>query len=1062
MSGRLTRRQFLAGAGGAAITSAAFSGTARAATARPRAMPAAAAPSQVAATYYELLLRHTNWVEQQWDASAGYFSAANYNFAVVLGNAVLLTQGDYDATAAGVSAATLHDQTIATITHFAASNVLAGGSEWGEVMFFDSTFELYFVLAARLLWDDLDAATQANIGKIATGQAVYTTALGTGNDPRSPGWTPNGLSGGWQGDTKVDEMAVYAQCLGPALAWYPDNSSAATWQHWLDLWLLNDTGLPAADRASTFQVDGAPISQWNTAHNIFGTFIVENHGSFEPHYQMETWRMSARVAAHFITAGRPVPTAVTAKPNGRQLWNTIRRVMSDSGEPFMPMDNDRYHLFGRDVIPLAFLAQVLGDPHAARAEANMAAELVPYQQYPPQYQLTKFSGEAKYEPEARAELAISYLFHQWRAQSGTPVTPVSDDEFFTEAAGATDYGAVPGLLAQCTPAAFAATVSKPGFVKFLYLPGHDDWLFDVSSSTPFLLPSTGTTVTGRSAVAYNGLRDGFDGTAALLTLATGHAGYATLPTGTAVYATSGNGAGEGSMSVFNLEMPGISGLNGQRTYTGSDGAVTIKAGTASGPGTAAFTFPARTARYVRMQGVKPATQYGYSIYELSVYGPGSSTDLAVGKTTTASSYDDGKDPAHPSAGYPIQNATDGNPNTRWAVSVPERSDPASWLEVDLGAPVQITGVTIVWEAAYGAAYKVQTSLDSATWSDAAAVPDEHQFQGNWLNVDGRAGFVVSGSSNPITATANQVTLSDGPATGAAGMVIEAYAQSAADTRSAAARPGPSGGPAALAASTADEYLSLFNLSSTAIGSASVTIPQDSAGILLYRGTQVTATGSTVYEASLAAATASVEPPRFTLSCGTPDTAGQPPLPAGLRITVADSHHVSVSAPAGYPATRATMTALASGQKQPVMIEPGGTAEVQFQQGRLTPSPNLALARTTYPTSPLPDGMSDPANAVDGEPSTAWRPGPGGRMVVDLGSALALGSLELTWGPGSVPAATVSVSNDGLSYTTAGTTPGGPQPQRVTLGTSARYVSVSVPGWSAGNADLTALSVTAAA
>ncbi|MEK8226279.1 hypothetical protein NKG05_09740 [Oerskovia sp. M15] len=37
--------------------------------------------------------------------------------------------------------------------------------------------------------------------------------------------------------------------------------------------------------------------------------------------------------------------------------------------------------------------------------------------YAPVYRLTKFSGEAKYEPEARAEIAISYLLHVASAES---------------------------------------------------------------------------------------------------------------------------------------------------------------------------------------------------------------------------------------------------------------------------------------------------------------------------------------------------------------------------------------------------------------------------------------------------------------------------------------------------------------------------------------------------------------------------------------------------------------------------------------------------------------------
>jgi hypothetical protein len=1020
MAGQLTRRRFVTAVGGLVLGVAGLSAPAWAlSTGSP------AAGDQVAAAYYQLLLRHTNWVEQQWDATAGHYSRTDFAFAAVLGNAVLLTHGTYDPTVAGVDAATLKARTIATISHFAASNVLAGGTEWGETMYWDSTFELYFVLAAKLLWTDLDAATRTNIDTIAAGQAAYTTALGTANDPRSSGWTPNGLQGNWIGDTKVDEMAVYAQCLGPAVAWLPGHANAATWRQGLTTWLLNDTGLPPADLANATVIDSRPISAWNTAHNIFDTFLVENHGSFEPHYQMETWRMAARVAAHFITAGQPMPTALTAKPNGTALWRTIRRVMSDSGEPFMPMNGDRYHLFGRDVSPLAFLAQVLGDRDAALAEANMAAQLGPYQLYPPTFQLAKFSGEAKYEPEARAEIAISYLFHVWRAQHGGPITPVTSAEFFAAASGTTDYGDIPGLLAQNTPAAFAATVSKPGYVKFVYAPNHDDWLFNVTGPTPSLLPSTAATVSNRYAVAYSALRDGFDATAALLRLSTGHAGFATLPSGAVVYATSGTGAGEGTLDVFNLNMPGIAGLTGARTYSGAGGSVTVSASEMGTGGTNDLTFGATPARFVRMLGRKPATGFGYSIFELRVFAPGGTTDLAVGRPATASSSAPGFAPA---------NATDGSLTTRWAVAAADRSVVDSWLAVDLGAVTTIDRVTIVWEAAFGAAFAVQSSVDGTTWRDVAAVPAPHVIGGDWVNVDGRAGFVVRGSRNPITVSSRGLVLSDGPA---AGLVVEGYpAQRPSDTASAAARATPSGGPAGLAASVVDDHLSLFNLGDKDISAAPLILPTT----LLYRGRQTITGSGSAYEVTLAAATARVEAPRFTLSGS---------VPAGLVADVQDSRNVTLTAPAG---GMVTVTSNGTGERHVVALPAGGTARITFTAGRVTPTADLALGRTTYPTSPLPPGMSDPAFAVDGDPGTAWLPGPGGgRMVVDLGASMPLGTLTLAWTPGALRPTTVSVSTDGMTYQQVGTGAGA-------LHVTGRYLALAVSAWSPGDAGLTSLSL----
>ena len=205
----LNRRQLLGLIGASAVV-AAWDGSASTA-------PKAADP--VADTFYRVLLRHTRWSETQFDAAAGHYRRTDFGFAVVLGNAVLLTRGTYDAQVAGVAPDVLRARTVATIRHFAASNALVGGTEWGKTLFWDTTFQSYFVLAARLLWDDLDDTTRSSVDNMVRAQAEYTVSLGTGDDPRSGEWTPNGLTGGYQGDTKLEEMGVYAQSLAPGLAW---------------------------------------------------------------------------------------------------------------------------------------------------------------------------------------------------------------------------------------------------------------------------------------------------------------------------------------------------------------------------------------------------------------------------------------------------------------------------------------------------------------------------------------------------------------------------------------------------------------------------------------------------------------------------------------------------------------------------------------------------------------------------------------------------------------------------------------------------------------------------
>ncbi|MGW7537356.1 discoidin domain-containing protein [Amycolatopsis sp. NPDC054798] len=1017
-----TRRQALglAGAGAAALLLS--SPAAARAAIRP-------APDPVAATYLRVLLRHTRWAEQQFDAAAGIYPARDFTFAVVLGNALLLTRDGYDAALAGVDRETLRAHTLATIKHFAASNRLTGGAEWGRKLFFDNTFQSYFQLAARLLWTELDAATQRNVERIATEQAAYTTGLGTGDDPASGDWTPNGLRGGYVGDTKLEEMGVYAQSLAPALAWAPKDPRAPEWRAAFGSWSRNEGGLPAADLANPRLVDGKPVSG-NTATNLHDTFLVENHGSFGPHYQEELWRTSGRNAMHFLAAGVPLPEVLTAQPNGELLWRTMLLMTSDAGEPLMPMVADREHLYGRDVIPLAFRAQVLGDRYAAYAEAQLAARLEPYQAYPPVDRITKFSGEPKYEPEARAELAISYLLHEWRADHGGPIRPARKEEFDAHAARAADFGPRPGLLAHRSPTAWAATVTKPGFVKFAWQPNHDDWLFVLGGANPMLLPAANIAVRERHATTYRKVRDGFDGTFGVLRFDTGYAALATLPTGTAVYASTGVASDEGVLNVYNLAMPGVPGLDGDRTYTAAEGSVTLPA--QSGTRTDDLTFAPVTARYVRMLGVQPDPQYGYSLWSFEVRD-GDGPDLAPAGTASASSAAPGKEPKY---------ATDGNPATRWAVSTSDRPRADSWLAVDLGSPRKFDRVRLSWEAAAGRKYRIETSPDGAAWTPAAAYPAPALHStGGWLDIDGRAGIAVT-SPNPVTVTNDHVTLSAGPP---APLLAELY-PGRVDLPKLAGRPRAAAG---VHASVTDDFLVLANLSDTTVtGNAS--LPQDRTALLLYRGTQKTTASGSSFTFELAPAEGRIEPPRFTVR-GKSGGA----VPPGLTVVVHDASRVDLAAPPGLLPAVVTVTPT-GGRPRTVALPPRQTVPVVFAETRPYPLNDRALGATTFPAEPLPPGMTSPDAAVDDNPATAWQPGPGGRMIVDLGAPLRIATVELAWTPGRVPAAVVETSTDGITYTETGR-PDRKRTASVTVTAPVRYLAVRTPDWRPGDGGLARLS-----
>jgi len=119
-----------------------------------------------------------------------------------------------------------------------------------------------------------------------------------------------------------------------------------------------------------------------------------------------------------------------------------------------------------------------------------------------------------------------------------------------------------------------------------------------------------------------------------------------------------------------------------------------------------------SARYVRINGTARGTAWGYSLFTFEVYGgdaqPQPTTNVALNKPATASSVE---------AAYVASNAVDASATTRWASAF---SDP-QWIQVDLGATYNISRVRLVWEAAYGSAYEIQTSTNGTAWTTARSV-----------------------------------------------------------------------------------------------------------------------------------------------------------------------------------------------------------------------------------------------------------------------------------------------------------------------------------------------------
>jgi beta-glucanase (GH16 family) len=121
-----------------------------------------------------------------------------------------------------------------------------------------------------------------------------------------------------------------------------------------------------------------------------------------------------------------------------------------------------------------------------------------------------------------------------------------------------------------------------------------------------------------------------------------------------------------------------------------------------------------TGRYVRLNLTARATQWGYSLWELEIFGTAPGGDqggeqlLSYGRPGAAStSQNDGA-----CSNCVPAKAFDRDPATRWATSA--WSDPG-WISVDLGATATISRVVLQWDPAFATAYQLQVSDDNANW-----------------------------------------------------------------------------------------------------------------------------------------------------------------------------------------------------------------------------------------------------------------------------------------------------------------------------------------------------------
>jgi hyaluronoglucosaminidase len=98
---------------------------------------------------------------------------------------------------------------------------------------------------------------------------------------------------------------------------------------------------------------------------------------------------------------------------------------------------------------------------------------------------------------------------------------------------------------------------------------------------------------------------------------------------------------------------------------------------------------------------------------LNVHPRVSTTNVALAATATASSVEQNLPQ------FTAPHANDGSLSTRWSSGYTD----GEWLQVKFAAPQHLGKVVVSWEAAHASAYRIETSADGATWTDAAEVTD---------------------------------------------------------------------------------------------------------------------------------------------------------------------------------------------------------------------------------------------------------------------------------------------------------------------------------------------------
>ncbi|RNF31655.1 thiol oxidoreductase [Massilia aurea] len=155
-------------------------------------------------------------------------------------------------------------------------------------------------------------------------------------------------------------------------------------------------------------------------------------------------------------------------------------------------------------------------------------------------------------------------------------------------------------------------------------------------------------------------------------------------------------------------------------------------------------------KYLRVNGLKRAGQYGYSILEIQAF---TGTPAEPGTPPTTPDPEIPIDLSKPgvivkpagavssepeNGGLSASMAIDGKLNTRWA-SKPKEDN--GWIQFDFASPTPIGYMKLHWENSYAKEYSLSTSNDGKTWTELRVVSDGKGKEEEFFNLNAVAKHV---------------------------------------------------------------------------------------------------------------------------------------------------------------------------------------------------------------------------------------------------------------------------------------------------------------------------------